>query len=57
VCLLTIINCVIWDLVGYGMSKDVYSGTYTAISIEQTKIQREIEWENENSTIWADLQL
>lgn len=48
------LSCIVWDLVGYEISKDVYSGTYTAISIEQTRIQRDIEWENENNTLWAD---
>lgn len=48
------LSCIIWDLVGYDISKDVYSGTYTAISREQTQIQKDIEWENENNTLWAD---
>ncbi len=48
------LNCIIWDLVGFDISKDVYSGTYTAISREQTQLQDDIEWENENNTIRAD---
>lgn len=54
VMLFTSLSCIIWDLVGYDISKDVYSGTYTAISREQTQIQQDIEWENENNTLWAD---
>lgn len=48
------LNCIIWDLVGYDISKDVYSGTYTAISIDQTRMQEDLEYENENNTLWAD---
>lgn len=48
------LNYIIWDLVGFDISKDVYSGTYTAISREQTQLQDDIEWENENNTIRAD---
>ena len=51
---LVTINCIVWDLVGYDVSKDVYSGTYTAISRELTQIQRDIEYENENNTLYAD---
>lgn len=49
------LGCIVWDLVGYDISKDVYSGTYTAISRELTKIQQEIEYENENNTLNADI--
>lgn len=49
------LGCIVWDLVGYDMSKDVYSGTYTAISREQTEIQLEIEFENESNTLYADI--
>ena len=48
------LNCIIWDLVGYDISKDVYSGTYTAISREQTQIQEEIEEDIARDTEWAD---
>lgn len=47
-------GCIIWDLVGYDMSKDVYSETYTAVSIEQTEIQREFEEDIARETEWAD---
>lgn len=49
------LSCIVWDLVGYDMSKDVYSGTYTAISRELTQIQEEIEYENESNTLYADI--
>lgn len=49
------LGCIVWDLVGYDISKDVYPGTYTAISRELTKIQQEIEYENENNTLNADI--
>lgn len=51
----TTINCMVWDLVGYDISKEVYSGTYTAISRELTQIQEEIEYENESNTLYADI--
>ena len=49
------LSCIVWDLVGYDMSKDIYSGTYTAISRELTQIQEEIEYENESNTLYADI--
>lgn len=49
------INCIVWDLVGYNISKEVYSGTYTAIARELTQIQEEIEYENESNTLYADI--
>lgn len=49
------LSCIVWDLVGYDISKDVYSGTYTAISRELTQIQEEIEYENESNTLYADI--
>lgn len=49
------LGCIVWDLVGYDISKDVYSGTYTAISRELTQIQEEIEYENESNTLYADI--
>lgn len=49
------LSCIVWDLVGYDISKDVYSGTYTAISRELTQIQEEIEYENESNTLNADV--
>lgn len=54
--LLTIfsINCIIWDLVGEDISHVVYAKTYTAISREQTEVQREIEDEIARDTEWAD---
>ena len=55
VLLSTSLGCIVWDLVGYDMSKDVYSGTYTAISRELTEIQQEIEFENESNTLYADI--
>lgn len=48
------LSCIIWDLVGYDISKDVYSGTYTAISREQTALQIDIEEDNARDTEWAD---
>jgi hypothetical protein len=48
------INCIIWDLGGEKISQDVFSGTYTAISREQTEIQREIEDDIARDTEWAD---
>ncbi len=48
------LGCIIWDLVGYDMSQDVYSGTYTAISIEQTEFERELEEDITRETEWAD---
>jgi hypothetical protein len=41
-------------LIGFNVSKDVYSGTYTAIAREQTQIQREIEEDIARDTEWAD---
>lgn len=49
------LGCIVWDLIGYDISKDVYSGTYTAISRELTQIQEEIEYENESNTLYADI--
>lgn len=49
------LGCIVWDLVGFDISKDVYSGTYTAISRELTEIQQEIEYENESNTLYADI--
>lgn len=48
------LNCMVWDLVGFDISKDVYSATYTAISIEQTQLQREVEEDIARDTEWAD---
>lgn len=48
------LSCIFWDLVGYDISKDVYSGTYTAISHEQTQIQLEIEEDIRRDTEWAE---
>ncbi len=47
-------SCIIWDLVGFDISKDIYSGTYTAISIEQTRMQEDIEEDIARDTEWAD---
>jgi hypothetical protein len=49
------LGCIVWDLVGYDISKDVYSGTYTAIARELTEIQEEINYENESNTLYADI--
>lgn len=49
------LSCIVWDLIGYDISKDVYSGTYTAIARELTQIQEEIEYENESNTLYADI--
>lgn len=49
------LGCIVWDLVGFDISKDVYSGTYTAVSRELTEIQQEIEYENESNTLYADI--
>ncbi len=48
------LSCIVWDLVGYDISKDVYSGTYTAISREWTQIQLEIEEDIRQDTEMAD---
>ena len=48
------LNCIVWELVGFDISKDVYSETYTAISREQTQIQWEIEEDIAHDTAWAD---
>lgn len=48
------LSCIVWDLVGYDISKDVYAGTYTAISREQTQIQLEIEEDIRQDTEMAD---
>ena len=49
------LGCMVWDLIGYDISKDVYSGTYTAISRELTQIQEDINYENESNTLYADI--
>lgn len=48
------LGCIVWDLVGYDISKDVYSGTYTAIARELTQIQIDYELEIAEKTEWAD---
>ncbi len=48
------INCTLWDLGGEEIAQDVFSGTYTKISQEQTALQREVEEDNARDTEWAD---
>jgi hypothetical protein len=48
------INCMLWDLGGEEVAHDVFSGTYTKISQEQTALQREVEEDNARDTEWAD---